>query len=250
MVQRLPRAVQTAAARAVSRLKPSPRYGSVESLLKRFFRALPYPPEIRTQLLLGGLTPPERTALLSPAARAACESLQPYEELTASVAGLPGVGPLEALIYQHCKYYLADQNLVAVDRASMACGLEVRAPFLDRPLVELAGRMPSSLKLKGWTTKHVLKEALRGQVPDMVLKRRKQGFGVPLGVWMRGPLREALEARLAPGRVARLGLFDPATTQRLITEHVSGARDHQKILWSLLMFDAWREHYLPGERWT
>ena len=250
LIQRLPLVVQRAAARAVERLKPSPRYGSVESLLKRFFRALPYPPEIRTQLLLGGLTPVERSALLSPAVRAACARVDPWEELTASVTGLPGLGPLDGLIYQHCKSYLADQNLVTVDRASMACGLEVRAPFLHRPLVELAGRMPSTLKLKGWRTKHILKRALRGLVPDAILARRKQGFGVPLGLWMRGPLRRALEARLASEEVIRIGLFDADTTRRLVAEHLSGARDHQKILWGLLMFDAWRERYLPGVRWS
>jgi asparagine synthase (glutamine-hydrolysing) len=246
----LPRVVRRAMAVAVERLKPSPYYGSVESLLKRFFRALPYSSAIRTQLLLGGLTPTERSALLSPAIRAACARVDPYEELTASLAGLPGLGPLDRLIYQHCKFYLADQNLVTVDRASMACGLEVRAPFLDRPLVELAGRIPSTLKLKGWRTKHILKRVLKGLVPDAILARRKQGFGVPLGPWMRGPLRRTLETRLASEEVARIGLFDAATTRRLVAEHVSGARNHQKILWGLLMFDAWRERYLPGVRWS
>ena len=250
LVQRLPSAARRAAARAVERLKPSARYGSVESLLKRFFRALPYSPEIRTQLLLGGLTRGEQATLLSPAVRAASEAVDPYEELSASVAGLAGLGPLDRLIYQHCKFYLAGQNLVAVDRASMACGLEVRAPFLDRPLVELAGRMPSTLKLKGWRTKHILRHALRGLVPDAILNRRKQGFGVPLGSWMRGPLRAALMERLVSDTVARVGLFDADTTFRLVAEHLSGARDHQKILWGLLMFDAWRERYLPAERWS
>ena len=250
LVQRLPSAVQRAAAHAVERLKPSASYGSVESLLKRFFRALPYSPEIRTQLLLGGLTPGEKGVLLSPAVRAASEHDNPYEELTAGVAGLHGLDPLDRLIYQHCKFYLADQNLVAVDRASMACGLEVRAPFLDRSLVELAGRIPSTLKMNGWRTKYILKRALRGMVPDAILARRKQGFGVPLGLWMRGPLRGALEERLASGTVARVGLFDAGTTRRLVAEHRAGARDNQKILWGLLIFDAWRERYLPGVRWS
>jgi asparagine synthase (glutamine-hydrolysing) len=72
---------------------------------------------------------------------------------------------------------------------------------------------------------------------------------VPLGLWMRGPLRGALEDRLASETVARVGLFEAGTMRRLVAEHLSGARDHQKILWSLLMFDAWRERYLPGVRW-
>ena len=250
LVRRLPPVAVRVAARAVERLVPSPHYGSAESLLKRFFRALPHSPEIRTQLLLGGLTSTERSALLSPAIRAAGPRADPFDEVVAIGAGLPRLDTLDALIYQHCKLYLAEQNLVTVDRASMACGLEVRAPFLDRPLVELAGRIPATLKLKGWRTKHILKRALRGLVPEVILNRRKQGFGVPLGIWMRGPLREVLETRLNPRAVARVGLFDPRTTARLMAEHVSGARDHQKILWALLMFDAWRERYLPGEQWS
>ncbi len=250
LVRRLPVAVQQAADRTVGHLKPSARYGSVESLLKRFFRALPFPSEIRTQLLLGGLTPEERSALVSPGVRAATERVDPYDELTASFAMAPGRDPIEALIYQHAKLYLADQNLVTVDRASMACGLEVRAPFLDRPLVELASRIPPALKLRGWQTKYMLKRALRGLVPDDILARRKQGFGVPLGLWMRGALRGALEGRLMSDTVARIGLLDARTVRRLVSEHVQGMRDHQKILWGLLMFETWRERYLPGVRWT
>jgi len=158
--------------------------------------------------------------------------------------------PIDRLIYQHSKFYLADQNLVNVDRASMACGLEVRAPFLDHNLVDLACRIPAGLKLRGWTTKHVLKRALEGVLPASILLRRKQGFGVPIGPWLRGPLRGVLETRLAADRVARVGLFDPTVVKRLVAEHVAGHRDHRKILWALLMLDAWRESYLPTARWT
>jgi asparagine synthase (glutamine-hydrolysing) len=248
--RRLPAWAVGWATRAIERLPPSSRYGSVEFLLKQFARGLPHCPERRTQLLLGGLTASEQASLLAPGVRSACAGFDPYEELTRVVAELPDRGPIDRLIYQHCKYYLAEQNLPTVDRASMACGLEVRAPFLDRPLVELAGRIPAELKLRGWTTKYILKRALRDLLPPAVLARRKQGFGVPIGVWLRGPLRRVLEERLARERVAHLGLFDPAATARLIEEHVAGRRDHRKILWALLMLDAWREHYLPGARWA
>jgi len=230
-------------------LAPSSRYGSVEFLLKQFFRGLPFSPEVRTQLLLGGLDPSERSTLFSEGLRVACGDFEPYEELAAAV-GRATLAPLDRLIYQHCKFYLAGQNLVAVDRASMACGLEVRAPFLDRALVELAGRIPSELKLAGWQTKYILKRALRDLLPKAILARRKQGFGVPIGLWLRGPLRRALEERLAPERVARGGLFNPHVITRLVTEHLMGLQDHRKILWALMMFDAWRERYLPNARWS
>jgi asparagine synthase (glutamine-hydrolysing) len=248
-LERLPSWVQHAAARGVGHLAPSARYGSVEFLLKQFFRGLPFPPEIRTQLWLGGLTHLERSTLLSEGVRRACVEFEPYEEVVTAVGQAPRLAPMERLIYQHCKFYLAGQNLVTVDRASMACGLEVRAPFLDRAFVELACRIPSHLKLVGWQTKYILKRALRDLLPEAILTRRKQGFGAPIGLWLRGPLRWALEERLAPERVSRLGLFNPETTARLVTEHLNGVRDHRKVLWALMMFDAWREHYLPSARW-
>jgi asparagine synthase (glutamine-hydrolysing) len=248
-LQRLPRWVRSGAACAVSRLAPSTRYGSVEFLLKQFFRGLPFSPEVRTQLLLGGLTSQEQSTLFSTGMRATTREFEPYMELVMPELA-SRLAPIDRLIYQHCKFYLAGQNLVTVDRASMACGLEVRAPFVDRALVDLAGRIPSQLKLAGWRTKYILKRALRDLLPKAILARRKQGFGVPIGQWLRGPLRWALEERLAPERVARLGLFDPEATARLMNEHFEGVRDHRKVLWSLLMFDAWRDRYLPSARWS
>ncbi len=247
--QCLPSWLQRVATRAVQGLAPSATYCSLEFLLKQFSRALPFPREVRTQLLLGGLTVPERSALLSDSVRTVCGGFDPYEELTLAMSQTASLAPMDRLIYQHCKYYLADQNLVAVDRASMACGLEVRAPFLDRAFVEMAVRIPSQYKVAGWQTKYILKRALHGLVPREILTRRKQGFGVPIGLWLRGPLRGVLEERLAPERVAQVGLFNPKTTMRLVGEHLDGLRDHKKVLWALLMFDAWREHYLPGARW-
>src|SRR5437667_48506 len=249
-IGRLPRSFQTLPAWSVNRLRPSARYGSLEFLLKQFFRGVPHAAELRTQLLLGGLLAWEQSRLFSPAVRAACAGFDPHEDLPRVVDESGTSNPIDRLIYQHSKFYLADQNLVNVDRASMACGLEVRAPFLDHNLVDLACRIPVGLKLRGWTTKHILKRALQGVLPVSILLRRKQGFGVPIGPWLRGPLRGVLETRLAADRVARIGLFDPTVVKRLVAEHVAGHRDHRKILWALLMLDAWRESYLPTARWT
>jgi len=246
--RRWPRWLQRAAERGVARLSPSARYGSAKFLLKQFVRGLPFPRAERTQLLLGGLTALERSALLAPGPSSV--DVEPYEDLATIADVTRTYSPIDQLIYQHCKFYLAGQNLVAVDRASMACGLEVRAPFLDRPVVELVSRIPSQLKVAGWQTKAILKRALRGLIPDPILARRKQGFGVPIGQWLRGPLRDALAERLASVRVARVGLFNPETVTRLMAEHLGGTGDHWKVLWALLIFDAWRERYLPGDRWT
>lgn len=249
-LERLPRWLVAAAHRAVDRMPPSSRYGSPEFLLKQFFRGLPHDAAVRTQLLLGGLTEREIARIVAPRVTASCVQGAPHEILARALTATTGLGPLERSIYQHCKYYLAGQNLATVDRASMASGLEVRAPFLDHAVVELAGRIPSGLKVHGWTTKYILKRALRNLLPPAILARRKQGFGVPIGAWLRGPLRPTLEERLRPERIARIGLFDSAATATLVAEHLSGQQNHWKILWALLIFDAWREHYLPDLRWT
>jgi len=245
----LPSSVQRGAQLIVERLPSSQRYGSFDFLLKQFVRALPYEPEVRTQLLLGGLSPSEQSDLLSAGVRSALGRFDPYAELIMAVRESSSSDAIERMSYQHARFYLADQTLVAADRATMAAGLEVRAPLLDHRLVELAGRIPAHLKIRGMTTKHLFKRAVGQLLPAEIVTRRKQGLGVPIAVWLRGPLRTILEDRLSAARVARRGLFEPATVTRLIAEHVSGQRNHRKILWTLLMLDAWCDHYLPNERW-
>ncbi|PYN48738.1 MAG: asparagine synthase (glutamine-hydrolyzing) [Candidatus Rokuibacteriota bacterium] len=246
----LPPTARRVVGRLIDGLPASPKYASVDFLLKQFMRALPYPAPVRTQLLLGGITAAEQSRLLSPGVRHALEGFDPYAELTTAIEQLELRDPIERLIHHHARFYLADQTLVAMDRASMAAGLEVRAPFLDPALVELAATIPSELKLNGWTTKYILKSALEGILPPTVIRRRKQGLGVPIAAWLRGPLRGVMESRLAPARVRHRGLFDPTAVTRLVSAHVEGRGDHRKILWALLMLDAWCDHYLPHERWT
>jgi asparagine synthase (glutamine-hydrolysing) len=248
--QVLPPVIARAVSAVVERLPTSHRYGSVEFLLKQFFRGLPYDPEVRTQLLLGGRTPSEQERLLSPGVRRALDSFDPYAELTRTLDETSLRDPVERMISQHSQFYLADQTLVATDRATMAAGLEVRAPFLDHALVELACRMPTRFKLRGLTTKHILKRAAGNLLPPEIITRRKQGLGVPLAAWLRGPLRDVLHERLSAVRLARRGLFEPATVAQLVREHLAGRRNHRKVLWALLMFDAWCDRYLPNERWT
>jgi asparagine synthase (glutamine-hydrolysing) len=246
----LPPAALRATQAVVERLPHSPGYGSVDFLLRQFVRGLPYEPAVRTQLLLGGLTPSEQAGLLSQAVRRSLDVFDPYAELTRTIEDTSLRDPVERVIYQHCRFYLADQTLVATDRSTMAAGLEVRAPFLDPALVELACRIPTRFKLRaGVVTKYLLKRTIDDLLPSTIVNRRKQGLGVPVAAWLRGPLRNVLWQRLAPARIARRGLFEPATIARLIGEHLSGQANHRKILWSLLMLDAWCDHYLPDERW-
>src|SRR6266446_3766060 len=193
--------------------------------------------------VLGGLTPSEQAGLLSPGVRHSLDAFDPYAELTTAIDDTSLRDPMERVIYQHCRFYLADQTLVATDRSTMAAGLEVRAPFLDPALVELACRIPTRFKLRaGVVTKYLLKRTIDDLLPSPLVNRRKQGLGVPIAAWLRGPLRNILWQRLAPDRIARRGLFEPTAIAQLIGEHLSGRANHRKILWSLLMLDAWCDH--------
>jgi asparagine synthase (glutamine-hydrolysing) len=134
--------------------------------------------------------------------------------------------------------YFSGDILTKVDRATMAVGLELRAPFLDPALVDYVVAMPSSLKLRGGlVTKYALKRAFRGRLPAGLRHRRKHGFGMPVARWLRTALAPELRRVLAPARVKAGGFFDPEIVDRLVGEHLAKRRDHRKILWALLVFE-------------
>ena len=141
--------------------------------------------------------------------------------------------------------YLLDDLLPKVDRMAMAHGLEVRSPFLDTALVELALRLPPSTKLRGLSLKRVLKHAMADLLPPQVLSRRKHGFGLPLERWFRGELRGYVEARLLPGSARLRSYLQRDAIDRLVGEHLSGVADHCHALWALLTL----EEFLRKERW-
>jgi asparagine synthase (glutamine-hydrolysing) len=236
---RLPRPLRDALGAAARRL-PGPADG-----LREFLRALDYPSDVRNQTLLGGWPPERAMPLFSPAARAGVLGFDAYRDIDAVLAGCESRDVRDRLIYRYCKLYLAGQNLANADRASMAASLELRAPLLDHTFVELTAKIPARLKFRGFRgLKRLFKQALADRLPREIATRGKQGFGVPLDVWLRGPLRSAARELLDVDRLARAGVFDPATVSRLLVEHQDGARSHARILWALLVFESWRTCYL------
>ena len=144
--------------------------------------------------------------------------------------------------------YLPDDILTKVDRASMAVGLEARVPLLDHRLVELAWRMPASVRCKDGVPKAVLRRVLAAHVPAPLVVRPKMGFGVPIDSWLRGPLRDWAEALLAPSRLRRAGFVDSEIVEPIWRAHLSGRADEHYRLWNVLAFCAWHEHWSEAPR--
>jgi len=147
--------------------------------------------------------------------------------------------------YMDMQTYLEGDILTKVDRASMAVGLEARVPLLDHRIVEFARSLPLSLKIRGRQSKYILRKLLYRKVPVSLFNRPKQGFGIPLARWLRHDLAYLLDEYLEQGRIRREGLFDEETVARVLREHREGGVDHGYRLYNLLMFQMWKEKYIP-----
>jgi asparagine synthase (glutamine-hydrolysing) len=174
------------------------------------------------------------------------EQVNPYAGIQHYFDAYPSASLLQRLLYADLKTYL-HELLMKQDQMSMAASIESRVPFLDQKLVEFSTALPDRLKLRGWTTKYVLREAMRGLLPKMIIKRPKMGFPVPLGHWFRGVFRPLLDEFVVSERAVSRGLFQPRFLQRIVAEHSTSAADHTERLWALLNLEIWQRHFIDGE---
>ncbi|WP_292396857.1 asparagine synthase C-terminal domain-containing protein, partial [Mesorhizobium sp.] len=149
-------------------------------------------------------------------------------------------GLLSRLLYDDMAGYLPGDVLVKLDRASMANSLEGRCPLLDHRVVEFAWRLPTNTKVRNGRGKWILRQLLRRYIPQRLIDRPKQGFDVPIAVWLRGPLRIWASDVLADMRLSGDGIFDFAKVEACWRDHMDGRQDHSRDLWAALMFQAWR----------
>jgi len=166
---------------------------------------------------------------------------EPATCLHGAPLSLEGLDDVQRMMALDAMTYLPDDILVKVDRAAMGVSLEGRVPFLDHRVVEFAWRMPQSMKLRNGVGKWALRQVLYRHVPKALVERPKMGFGVPIDVWLRGPLKEWAQTLLSEERLRREGFFNPAPIRAKWAEHLSGKRNWQYLLWDVLMFQAWME---------
>jgi asparagine synthase (glutamine-hydrolysing) len=186
----------------------------------------------------------DKWRLLRPEVRRGLAGHDPAERFRRLHAGAPDMDPVSRALWVDLKTWLPDAMLVKVDRASMSVGLEVRSPFLDHELVELAASIPSRLKIEGGRDKALLRDAVGPLLPPGANRRPKRGFAMPLSCWFRGSLGSFARERILGARRRYAEWIDPREAERLWTEHQRGRRDHGDLLWVLLSLSCWAERHL------
>lgn len=235
---------------AVQRL-PVDRGSSIKATLRYargFLEQADEPAARRYQRYVGVFRPPELEQILTPdmvnvARRHRADRIaEAYEASGTS-------DPLNSMLYADLQTSLVDSLLTLTDKMSMAVSLEARVPLLDHRLIELAARIPPSMKVQGPRgLKHIFKGAMSDRLSPKTLRQRKQGFGTPISRWMRDELRGFMRERLSPAALAGAGFFKPEAGEALSTEHLNQTADHSERLLALLTFGVWYETFIEGAR--
>jgi asparagine synthase (glutamine-hydrolysing) len=185
--------------------------------------------------------------LLTPETKERTGAIEPYAEAMRYL-GHDGDGrvSLNRWLYADIKIYL-HELLMKQDQMSMAASIESRVPFLDHKLVEYSMRLPERMKLRGFTTKRILRESMKDVLPKHILSRRKMGFPVPVGAWFRGAFRHVIDEYVLGERAVSRGLFDEGFVRRMVNSHQAGAENHSERLWALVNLEMWQRQFIDGE---
>lgn len=212
---------------------------SVDFKLKRFLAGRGVPHEIRHHRWLGSFYEESKQQLFQGWAHPVIGDTYKTVAEHMQTCGVNRL--LNQILYLDAKLYLEGDILVKVDRASMAHSLEVRVPFLNKRIVDFVSRIPVDLKLKHYTSKYILKKAMAPLLPKQIIERPKKGFNIPVAKWINAELADYVDDMLAPGMLQKHGLFNVDYVQNLLQEHRAARKDHRKLIWTLLAFQAWYE---------
>ncbi len=212
--------------------------------LRRFLSYAEKPPAERHHIWFGMFNPTEVDQLFAPDwAGPKPPSREIFSPLARVLEGARFDETVSQMLYLDFRLYLEDNLLVKIDRASMACSLELRTPFLDHRLIEFAEGLPGDLKVRRFQLKYILKKAVERWLPKDIVYRQKRGFSVPIASWMRNELRPLVDETLGEDKLRRQGMFNVAFVRRLLNEHWSGKADHRKTLWTLFSFQLWYDRW-------
>ena len=211
---------------------------------KRFIQAASLPKRDRYLRWVSVFDPQSKQDLYSKDFQHETAKVHSADILGSWFAQANGSGIVDAALLTDIMTYLPNDLLVKVDIASMAVSLEARSPFLDHHVIEFAASLPERFKLRGLTTKYLLKQMLHKLLPAENLERRKMGFGVPIGHWFRDQMQSFLRQRLLSERALGRGYFKPEPVRRMVELHTRGERDYAPQLWTLLMLELWFEKFI------
>ncbi len=230
----------------VRALPVSDRYMSFDFKARRFVSGASMSTLERHVTWMASLTGKDKRRLLSADLREVLRDDDDFADARALWNEGGTSDELSRALHLDMRIYMQDDILTKVDRTSMAHSLEVRVPLLDHTVVEFATSLPSAWKLRGWTTKYLLKQLALRLLPRHIVHRRKRGFAIPVAAWLRGPLRGLAEDLLAPERLRQQGIFDADAVSHLLREHVERRANHRKPLFTLLLFQLWHDRWCRG----
>jgi len=243
----IPRFVRHGLIRPLIPLVPEPRQRrAFLRRAKRFMTAAHLPVLDRYLHWVGAYTPSQKLALYSPDFVDLLGGNDSGHWLREALAPEPHLDPVDAVLRGDTLLYLPQDCLVKADIATMANSLEARSPLLDHRLVEFCAALPSSYKLRGRTSKWLLRRLMRERLPEDILTRPKMGFGVPVGEWLRGELRPLLEDALLSSRSLGRGYFRAPAVRALVDDHVSRRADRTSHIWGLLMLELWFREFVDA----
>jgi asparagine synthase (glutamine-hydrolysing) len=246
-LQKLPRYLKSMTGRLADILPDSVNQKDTLRRLKRFFRSAELPRAeryLRWVGILGELRPDE---MYSKEFLIGTRGNDPLSCIERYLTGSNKLDLLDSLLLTDTSTYLPDDLLVKIDIASMANSLEARSPFLDHELIEFVAKLPPDFKIKGFTKKYILRKAVNGLLPEENIRRRKMGFGVPVGQWFRGELKVFLRETVLSDSSLKRGYFRPDAIRKIVEDHISGKKDYTFQLWAILMLELWHKKFMDSK---
>ena len=217
---------------------------AVDRYVRKLAAGVSLPPDERWAFYRSYYRDAELLDLCSPQLRAQLGDEHAWSEHIAYVRDAPADDYLDKTLYADWKTFLPELNLAYCDKLSMAASVETRVPYLDNEIVDFMCRVPPELKLRGTTSKYLLREAVKDLVPAQIIRRRKAGFGAPIRTWLRRDLREMVDDLLSPERIEARGYFDAVAIRRMIEDDREGLTDNTFRIWALLTLEVWHQTFL------